>query len=31
VIYLKLFETAGEKVDTILVPKAGTASDVYMG
>ncbi len=25
-----LVEEAGEKIDTILIPKAGTASDVYM-
>ena len=27
---IELVEEAGEKIDTILVPKAGTASDVYM-
>ena len=27
---VELVEEAGEKIDTILVPKAGTASDVYM-
>ena len=27
---IEIVEQAGEKVDTILVPKAGTASDVYM-
>jgi len=27
---VEIVEQAGEKVDTILVPKAGTASDVYM-
>ena len=26
---VEIVEQAGEKVDTILVPKAGTASDVY--
>ena len=27
---IELVEEAGERIDTILVPKAGTASDVYM-
>ena len=27
---VELVEEAGERIDTILVPKAGTASDVYM-
>ena len=27
---VEIVEEAGEKVDTLLVPKAGTASDVYM-
>ena len=27
---VELVEESGEKIDTILVPKAGTASDVYM-
>ena len=27
---IEIVEGAGEKVDTLLVPKAGTASDVYM-
>ena len=27
---VELVEEAGEKIDTILVPKSGTASDVYM-
>ena len=27
---VEIVEQAGDKVDTILVPKAGTASDVYM-
>ena len=27
---IEIVEKAGENVDTILVPKAGTASDVYM-
>ena len=27
---VEIVEQVGEKVDTILVPKAGTASDVYM-
>ena len=27
---VEIVEEAGEKIDTILIPKAGTASDVYM-
>ena len=27
---VEIVEQVGDKVDTILVPKAGTASDVYM-
>ena len=27
---VEIVEQAGEKIDTILVPKAGTASDIYM-
>ena len=27
---VEIVEQAGDKVDTILVPKAGTTSDVYM-
>ena len=27
---VEIVEEAGDKVDTLLVPKAGTASDVYM-
>ena len=27
---VELVEQAGNNIDTILVPKAGTASDVYM-
>ena len=27
---IEIVEQAGENIDTILVPKAGTASDVYM-
>ena len=27
---VEIVEQAGENIDTILVPKAGTASDVYM-
>ncbi len=27
---IEIIEEVGEKVDTLLLPKAGTASDVYM-
>ena len=27
---IEIVEQAGENIDTILIPKAGTASDVYM-
>ena len=27
---IEIVEKAGDKLDTVLVPKAGTASDVYM-